>query len=61
MTNPCMGCTERHAICHANCPKNPGYPEWLAEKRANKPNENHDARRFLIENAVRTIKRNHRK
>ena len=61
MTNPCKDCTQRHANCHSNCPKKPGYPEWLEEQRAKKPNVNHDARRLLIEGALRTIKRNNRR
>ena len=61
MTNPCKDCTQRHVACHSDCPKMPGYPEWLEEQRAKKPTENYDARRFLIENAVKTIKRNNRR
>jgi hypothetical protein len=43
-TCPCYGCEEKFIGCHGEqCPKKPGYLEWLEEKRnLNKVMANHD-------------------
>ena len=58
MTNPCKGCTDRHATCHADCPL---YAAWSAEQREKHYNLDHEAKNFLIESIRKANKRNHRK
>lgn len=58
MKNPCKGCTDRHATCHADCKL---YAAWSAEQREKHSNLDHEAKNLLIESIRKANKRNHRK